>query len=157
PASSRALARHYGLYVTAPTRVTPAIHKIKHVVIIMQENRSFDNYFGTFGHGSDGIPAANGHFTVCVPNPDTKRCARPYHAGNDLNVGSWHNFPAARADVNGGKMNGFVAMAERVNGHQRTDVMGYHDAREIPNYWKYARNYVLQDHMFQSDASWSLP
>ena len=35
--------------------------------------------------------------------------------------------------------------------------MGYHDAREIPNYWKYAENFVLDDHMFESDASWSLP
>jgi phospholipase C len=35
--------------------------------------------------------------------------------------------------------------------------MGYHDAREIPNYWSYAQNYVLQDHMFEPNASWSLP
>ena len=35
--------------------------------------------------------------------------------------------------------------------------MGYHDAREIPNYWRYAEHFVLNDHMFQSDASWSLP
>ena len=35
--------------------------------------------------------------------------------------------------------------------------MGYHDAREIPNYWAYARNFVLQDHMFEPNASWSLP
>jgi phospholipase C len=37
------------------------------------------------------------------------------------------------------------------------DVMGYHDAREIPNYWSYAQNFVLQDDMFESAASWSLP
>ena len=42
--------------------------------------------------------------------------------------------------------------------HQRCiDVMGYHDAREIPNYWAYAENFVLQDHMFEPNASWSLP
>ena len=35
--------------------------------------------------------------------------------------------------------------------------MGYHDAREIPNYWAYAENFVLQDHMFEPNASWSLP
>jgi phospholipase C len=35
--------------------------------------------------------------------------------------------------------------------------MGYHDAHEIPNYWMYARRFVLQDHMFQPDTSWSLP
>jgi phospholipase C len=37
------------------------------------------------------------------------------------------------------------------------DVMGYHDAREIPNYWTYASDFVLQDHMFEPNASWSLP
>ncbi|HEX7291483.1 MAG TPA: alkaline phosphatase family protein, partial [Conexibacter sp.] len=37
------------------------------------------------------------------------------------------------------------------------DVMGYHDAREIPNYWRWAHDFTLQDHMFESVASWSLP
>ena len=37
------------------------------------------------------------------------------------------------------------------------DVMGYHDQREIPNYWAYAEHFVLQDHMFQPNRSWSLP
>jgi phospholipase C len=37
------------------------------------------------------------------------------------------------------------------------DVMGYHDAHEIPNYWTYAQDFVLQDHMFESVASWSQP
>ncbi len=36
-------------------------------------------------------------------------------------------------------------------------MMGYHTAAEIPNYWAYAKNFVLQDHMFEPDASWSLP
>ena len=44
------------------------IHKIQHVVIIMQENRSFDSYFGTYP-GADGIPMKNGVPTVCVPDP----------------------------------------------------------------------------------------
>jgi phospholipase C len=35
--------------------------------------------------------------------------------------------------------------------------MGYHDAREIPNYWSYARHFVLQDHMFAPENAWSLP
>ena len=37
------------------------------------------------------------------------------------------------------------------------DVFGYHDDREIPNYWSYARNFALQDRMFEPNASWSLP
>jgi len=54
---------------TTPTAGTLAgIHKIQHVVVIMQENRSFDQYFGTFP-GADGLPTQNGQFTVCVPDP----------------------------------------------------------------------------------------
>ena len=37
------------------------------------------------------------------------------------------------------------------------DSMGYHDAREIPNYWSYAQNFVLQDDMFEPNSSWSWP
>ena len=40
---------------------------------------------------------------------------------------------------------------------KQRDVMGYHDDREIPNYWAYARNFVLQDQMFEPNSSWSLP
>ena len=65
-------------------------------------------------------------------------------------------------------MNGFIARAaagKRVHQAQRpglhdrgaTDVMGYHDGGEIPNYWAYAKNFVLQDHMFEPNLSWSLP
>ena len=37
------------------------------------------------------------------------------------------------------------------------DVMGYHTAREIPNYWAYARTFGLQDRMFAPSDSWTLP
>ena len=57
--------------------VPAAIHKIKHVIVIQQENRSFDSYFGTFP-GADGIPMKNGQPTACVPDPATKKCVAPY-------------------------------------------------------------------------------
>ena len=53
------------------------IQKIKHVIVIMQENRSFDEYFGTFP-GADGIPMKHGDPTVCNPDPKTHKCVRPY-------------------------------------------------------------------------------
>jgi phospholipase C len=47
------------------------------VVVIMQENRSFDSYFGTFP-GTDGLPRdAQGSFTVCVPDPATPAASGP--------------------------------------------------------------------------------
>ena len=149
-------------------KIDPLIHKIRHVVVIMQENRSFDSYFGTYP-GADGIPMRGGVPTVCVPDPEHGGCQRPYHDSSDVNGGGPHGQTDAAADVDGGKMDGFVAEAEKAQRNcvdpndpncargAHVDVMGYHDGREIPNYWAYARNFVLQDHMFEPNASWSLP
>ena len=173
------------VWAFAPTaRATPlsGIHKIRHVVIIMQENRSFDSYFGTYP-GADGIPGLAGHpgSVPCVPDSNRHRCQRPYHNHDDVNAGGPHMAVDAAADINGSKMNGFIASVE--SGHPDTDrlachtpittakqltevlagpptcldVMGYHDQREIPDYWAYARNFVLQDHLFEPVQSWSLP
>ena len=144
------------------------IHKIRHVIMIMQENRSFDSYFGTYP-GAEGFPLENGVPAVCDPDPRSAGCVKPYHDAHDVNGGGPHGQKAAAAIMAHGKMTGFIVQAE--NGRRGClagsapvclpssphDVMGYHDAREIPNYWAYARNFVLHDHMFEPNASWSLP
>src|SRR5262249_24351517 len=104
-------------------------------------------------------------------DPLSHTCIRPYHDRSDRNSGGPHGTDAFRADINHGKMNGFVRQA--IDGRLKlcvknpydpvctdgrsTDVMGYHTAAEIANYWTYARAYVLQDHMFASNSGWSLP
>jgi phospholipase C len=148
------------------------IHKIRHVVIIMQENRSFDSYFGTYP-GADGIPglAGNPGTVPCEPDPRTHECVKPYHDTSDRNAGGPHATHDAIRDIDHGRMDGFEAAARKGRylachntdnpGCSQTpskpDVLGYHDWHEIPNYWAYARNFVLQDHMFEADNSWSLP
>ena len=148
------------------------IHKVRHIVVIMQENRSFDSYFGTFP-GADGIPMANGKPTVCAPDPATKTCIAPFVDHHDTNAGGPHGAGAARIDIANGKMNGFVrasfaaqrgcrnAFAPGCTEDQhrpgKPEVMGYHTGSDLPNYWSYARHFVLQDHMFEPTASWSLP
>ncbi len=154
------------------TRSYTGIHKIRHIVVIMQENRSFDSYFGTYP-GADGIPRRTGPFAVCVPDPTRTRASSPYHDSRDRNAGGPHDHIDAVKDIAGGAMSGFIAQARESaarcsasgtstrriarSPRRRRDVMGYHDAREIPNYWAYAKHFVLQDHMFQPDTSWSLP
>jgi phospholipase C len=154
-----------GTAAAAPARGLSGIHKIRHVVVIMQENRSFDSYFGTFP-GADGIPMRHGRPTACVFDPMRHRCVRPYHDPHLVNFGGPHDQAAYTADFNHGAMNGFIKAREacqlifdktECNAKLRDDMMGYHDQREIPNYWAYAKNFVLQDHMFEPDASWSLP
>jgi phospholipase C len=144
------------------------IHKIEHVVMIMQENRSFDHYFGTYP-GADGIPMKNGHPSVCVPDPSAGICWRPYHDPRNRNGGGPHGAGNSKRDINGGRMDGFIEEARHAPHRCKNrndpvcspasalDVMGYHDDREIPNYWEYAREFVLQDRMFASASSWSLP
>jgi len=144
--------------------------KIEHVIVIMQENRSFDHYFGTFP-GAEGIPMdANGVPTVCNPDPKANNaCVKPYHNAMDKNSGGPHSSGAFTTCVDMQKMDGFIINAENgktgcadpqdpmcTNGNM-IDVMGYHTEAEIPNYWAYAKNFALQDHMFQPNASWSFP
>src|SRR6266849_7187822 len=91
---------------TSSVAAPPAgIHKIRHVVVIMQENRSFDEYFGSYP-GVDGLPAG-----VCVPDPVNGGCLKPYHDPNDLNHGGPHFGRSATTDIDRGKMDGFVAEA----------------------------------------------
>lgn len=144
--------------------------KIKHVIVIMQENRSFDHYFGTFP-GADGIPMRNGIPTVCSPDPQTGKCVQPFHDRRDKNLGGPHGYANAITDIDDGKMDGFLRAARGRQSQKcvnPTDpdctfagdlsaVMGYHTDEEIPNYWAYAKNFVLHDRMFEPNISWSLP
>jgi phospholipase C len=145
------------------------VHKIKHVVMVMQENRSFDSYFGTYP-GADGIPMKkDGTPTVCNPDPASDVCWRPYHDPRDRTGDAPHGSRNSKHDVNHGRMDGFVREAREAPhrcqyAHDYVcapaaalDVMGYHDDRELPIYWDYARNFVLHDRMFAPIASWSLP
>jgi len=78
----------------------------------------------------------------------------PYHDSNDINRGGPHGWDNAQADINGGKMDGFLEEAYRgislpgrgpcdpddrdcTPGRDARDVMGWHDYRKIPNYWNF--------------------
>jgi phospholipase C len=160
---------------SAEARGPSGIRAIDHVIIVVQENRSFDHYFGTFP-GAAGFPRKHGRISVCIPDPKLDRCSRPYHDTNFYDQGAGHNHRASVVDVNGGKMNGFVVNFRKAKHHycdkhrgdrnckrtnvgprKQPDVMGYHTAAEIPNYWAYARHFVLQDRMFAPVDSWTLP
>src|SRR5262249_14714957 len=62
------------------------LEKIQHFVFIMQENRSFDSYFGTYP-GADGIPEG-----ICLHDPTGAPCVAPYHDTNVVNRGGPHSW-----------------------------------------------------------------
>src|SRR5664280_2400197 len=86
--------------VAPPDGTAADIHLIKHVVVIMQENRSFDTYFGTYP-GADGIPMNGGNTTVCVPDPARGTCDAPFHMTSNMDAGGPHNVANATADIAG--------------------------------------------------------
>ncbi|MGA2663867.1 MAG: alkaline phosphatase family protein [Nitrososphaerales archaeon] len=120
---------------------------IQNVVVVFQENHTFDNYFGTF-------PGANGSLgkALCIPKTKgSKTCVSPYRDTNPTPVDMNHTWASAHADYDGGKMDGFVYS----EGNQET--MGYYDSTDLPRYWSAAEQYVLCDGYFTSVMSESLP
>jgi phospholipase C len=126
---------------------------IKHFIVLMQENHTFDNYFGTYP-GVDGIPA-----DTCMPVDPTapgSDCVKPFHIGDnkiqpaDLD----HSFDTYKRQYRGGQMDGFVHALDLRNQEGRL-AMGYYDGRDLPYHWNVADQYVLFDRFFSSAASGS--
>ena len=113
-----------------------ATSPIQHVVVIVQENHTFDNYFGTF-------PGANG-----VKNDPPS--VQPFHITDQVHD-LCHSTDCAHAAFDNGKMDGFL-QAEGSN-----ETFGYYDRSDIPYYWGLAHNYTLFDNYFTSAMGPSLP
>ena len=165
--------------VGTPSLGAPAgLDQIDHLIFIVQENRSFDHYFGTYP-GAEGIPRKQGGGwakSTCNWHPVLDKCLYPYHTSEDENRGGPHGRVASLIDVSGGTMDGFIKGARRsmntddcVNDpflkkckrltgptHQ-PDVMSFRTREDILNYWAMADYGVLSDHLFASVDSSSLP
>jgi phospholipase C len=124
----------------APDTRTP----IEHFVYLMQGDRTFDNYFGTYP-GAAGIPA--GTCQALVLGRPRSGCVAPFplHGQQAGALTAGRSVVAHQYD--GGKMDGFVAAYGR-QGRDGTAAMGYYDERDLPFYWEVARQYVLFDHFF---------
>jgi phospholipase C len=125
---------------------------IKHFLFLMQENHSFDNYFGTYP-GADGFPAG-----TCVPirvAAPKGECVKPYRIDGSAISDLGHTAAVFRAEYNRGANNGFVeAFADE--GDPTRQAMGYYDAEDLPYYWNVADNYVLFDRFFTSAGGGSV-
>ena len=127
---------------TAPKAKTP----IQHLVVLMQENHTFDNYFGTYP-GADGLPS-DVRMPVDPANPAAGYVV-PWHIGTTTITDLSHTAPTYLAQYDNGKMDGFVSALKHYNENGNIS-MGYYDSSDIPYYWNLASNYVLFDHFFSS-------
>jgi len=124
----------------------PGFEKIQHIVFIIKENRTFDNYFGTFP-GADGATSGMISTGQVVPLGHT-----PDRTGHDIG----HAWQEALLAIDGGKMDKFDRIP---GGNVRGEYLAYTQLteRDIPNYFTYARQFVLADRMFSSLTGPSFP
>jgi phospholipase C len=135
-------------FTDMPQKTTKSKTPIQHFVVLMQENHTFDNYFGTYP-GANGIPQG-----TCMPvNPLDKKnteCIEPFHIGDRPIDDLDHSLSTFNFQYNDGKMNGFVYALNQRN-QNGAMAMGYYDDRDLPYYWNLADEYVLFDNFFSSD------
>jgi phospholipase C len=126
---------------------------IQHFLIVMQENHSFDNYFGTYPR-ADGLPV--GVKMPVDPNNPNAGTVEPWHIGKASITDISHSLSTFRDQYNNGKMDGFVSALNKRNQDGRL-AMGYYNDLELPYYWNLADHYVLFDRFFSSakDGSFS--
>jgi len=155
---------------------------LKHFIFIVQENHTFDNYFGTYP-GANGIPpnislpltnSSSSPSSMRSPFPlgkftnidivgdelppgvqDPEELAptssifvpgKPFAFTNESQLCCNHSWEATHTAWDHGKMDGFV-YAQSKNGIYS---MGYYNRTEIPYYWDYADNFVLDDNFFSA-------
>lgn len=131
-----------------------AKQKITHVIVIMQENRSFDNYFGTYP-GSDNLERVG----LINENParfklNTTVKGEPVYGHENSYAETELATSNIESERNIIKADGYIAANP---GKNMAQCFAYHDGTQIPNYWTMANQFVLQDRMFQAAKCYSLP
>ena len=125
---------------------------IRHVIIAMKENRSFDTIFGKLH--DEGQPD-----TEAIPagyvNPDANgKPVAPFHATTTcVQLDPGHQYEGMQASMNGGLMNGFVRNAAATTSSDGSFVLGTYDSKDLPFYYFLARTFAIADRDFSAMGS----
>ncbi|HEX6349660.1 MAG TPA: alkaline phosphatase family protein [Candidatus Dormibacteraeota bacterium] len=127
--------------VAAHAAATP----IQHVVVLMQENRSFDSYFGHIHY--EGQP----HATPERPNVGFHKTH--YCEVADLN----HSWNGTHQEIDGGRMDGFMAANQVPADPTGSRAMGWYDQTDLPFYYSLYSTFAMGDHYFASAPTQTFP
>lgn len=135
----------FGTSAAGRPRPAVAAFPIRHVIIVIKENHSFDNIFGTY-------PGADGATHALAGNRRVRLGHTPDHTILDIG----HAGDAALVAENGGRMNEFQTLPGAIQNGKDIADSEYH-ASDIPAYWKLARYFTLDDHFFSTINGPSFP
>jgi len=125
---------------------------VEHIVVIMQENRSYDHYFGRLRRQS-GPPRGTSN-----PNPTGGDPIKPFHTHRYCEVADLdHSWSGTHREVNGGAMDGFTAENVDTNDPRGQRTMGYYTRRDLPYYYKLYKKFATGDRYFCSVLSQTFP
>ncbi len=118
---------------------------IEHVVILIQENRSFDSYFGTFP-GVRGFGDHKGRRAFFQKGRDG-HTVHPFHFDTGCMSDITHDWAPQHQAYNGGKMDRFLTVhqADTANAAAADETMGYYDGADIPLYHALAEKFTICD------------
>src|SRR5579862_8815389 len=151
---------------------------IKHLVVIFQENVSFDHYFGTFpsttGQGGSpfyakrGTPTVNGLTTALLtsnPNGVNPQRLSPSNVNDVLTCDQDHNYTDEQTAFDNGKMDKFVSAVGTDGGTKSPEgvlcnpdvVMNYYDGNTVTALWNYAQQFAMSDNSYGTTFGPSAP
>lgn len=154
--------------ISLPLAANP-MTPIKHLVIILQENRSFDHYFGTYPRAMNppgeprfeskvGTPRVNGLTDALLSeNPNG---VNPFRLSRSLAItcDPFHSYRTLQRAYNGGRLDKFVEVAGPTGkGCDPRIVMGYYDGNTVTALWNYAQHFAMSDSFFSSGFVPSTP
>ncbi|HEY2029429.1 MAG TPA: alkaline phosphatase family protein [Myxococcales bacterium] len=144
---------------------------IKHLVVIFQENETFDHYFGTYPNAANfagepvfiarpGTPAVNGLSQGLISGDQNK--AQPFRLGRDqaFTCSQNHGYTAEQKAVNSGLLDKFVEFTSGKSvgcEPDGTTVMGFYDGNTVTALWQYAQHFALSDNSFGTTFGPSTP
>jgi phospholipase C len=146
------------------TAASNGLSNLHHIIFFLQENRSFDSYFGMLGQYKASLGLTN---DVDGLDPTTTlltsqgQPVQPYHyqtvCTEELSVGWGYS----HQDVDYGKMDAFVVMAgvafNSTPDHYGTRAMGYYDQTDLPYYYNAASRFATSDRFFSPVLTRTIP
>lgn len=157
-----------GVTVTAQAVVTlngALQQSINHIIWLVQENRSFDSYFGKLGlyRVSKGLPEGVNGVDVdsAVTLTDLQGNPRhPFHYTTECTENLSPAWNESHFDVDGGKMDNFMKTTNSVTNQfdpSGSRAMGYYDQTDLPFYYELATQFAVSDSMFSPLLANTIP
>jgi phospholipase C len=125
-------------------RVVPHLSALQHIVVLMQENRSYDNYFGALHR--EGQPASEP-----VPKAPAGSTIRPFHQSAMCDVADVnHSWTGTHAEINNGRMDGFATQNMVAKDPTGSRAFGSYDSSDLLFYYRLANTFGIGDRYFAS-------